>query len=91
MDDYLKGQKVERPQYVTSIREIPQLFNLEDYAEAKRPADPRIAVAERIRNFDEVEASFDEHTAREECKRCLRCDLEWIESMGLQTEDKKVA
>jgi hypothetical protein len=41
---------------------------------------------ERIRTFEEVEAGFDEHTAREECKRCLRCDLEWLETMGLGTK-----
>jgi hypothetical protein len=22
-------------------------------------------------------------TIQEECKRCLRCDLEWLETMGL--------
>ena len=91
VDAYLKGQPVERPKYVTEYREVPQLFDLEAYAEAKRPVIRELPVEERIRKFDEVEAGFDEVTAREECKRCLRCDLEWLESMGLRTEEKKVA
>jgi NADH-quinone oxidoreductase subunit F len=91
VDAYLKGQSVERPKFMTAFREVPQLFNLEDYAEAKRPVMRELPVHERIRNFEEVEAGLDEQKAREECKRCLRCDLEWLESMGLQTEVKKVA
>jgi NADH-quinone oxidoreductase subunit F len=91
VDAYLKGQTLERPKYVTQYREIPQLFNLEEYADAKRPLIRELPVAERIRNFEEVEGIFAEVKAREECKRCLRCDLEWIESMGLQKEEKKVA
>ena len=50
-----------------------------------------LPVNERVRNFEEVEGGFDEQQAREECKRCLRCDLEWLESMGLLSETKKVA
>ena len=91
VDDYLKGQKVERPRYVTDYYEIPQLFNVESYSEAKRPVNRELPVEERIRKFTEVEAGLDEQTAREECKRCLRCDLEWLESMGLSTQAKKVA
>ena len=91
VDAYLKGQSVERPKFITAFREVPQVFNLEDYAEAKRPVMRELPVGERIRNFEEVEAGLDEQKAREECKRCLRCDLEWLESMGLRTEVKKVA
>jgi NADPH-dependent glutamate synthase beta subunit-like oxidoreductase len=91
VDAFLKGQRVERPKYTADFREVPQLFNLDDYAEAKRPVIRELAPAERIRNFEEVEAGFDEQKAREECKRCLRCDLEWLESMGLRSREKKVA
>jgi len=91
VDAYLKGQPVERPKFTADFREIPQLYNVEDYAEAKRPVLRELPVEERIRNFGEVEAGFDEQKAREECKRCLRCDLEWLESMGLISETKKVA
>ena len=44
-----------------------------------------LAVAER-RNFCEVELGLDERAAQEECKRCLRCDLEWLKEMNLAFE-----
>ena len=91
VDNYFKGKKIERPQYTTEYQEIPQLFNLESYAEAKRPVIRELPMEERIRKFTEVEAGLDEHSGREECKRCLRCDLEWLESMGLSSQAKKVA
>lgn len=92
VDAYLKGQSVERIKFVTPNREVPQLYSLEDYAEAKSPMVRRLSEQKSIRCFEEVEAGFDEHIAREECKRCLRCDLEWVQSMGLQTlnEPRKV-
>jgi len=30
-----------------------------------------------------VEPGYDEQTAREEAKRCLRCDLEWLDLMKI--------
>jgi NADH-quinone oxidoreductase subunit F len=86
IDAWLKGKPVERPKYTPPYQEVKQLFNLDDYAEAKRPAMRELPPTERTRTFEEVEAGFDEHTAREECKRCLRCDLEWLETMGLGTK-----
>jgi NADPH-dependent glutamate synthase beta subunit-like oxidoreductase len=91
VDAYLKGQPIERPKFITEFREVSQLYNIEDYAEAKRPVMRELPVGERIHNFEEAEAGIDEQKAREECKRCLRCDLEWLESMGLRSEAKKVA
>jgi NADH-quinone oxidoreductase subunit F len=91
VDAFLRGNPVERPRFTTDFREIPQLYNMDDYAEAKRPVIRELPVDERIRNFEEVEAGLDEQKAREECKRCLRCDLEWLESMGLKGDVKKVA
>ena len=32
--------------------------------------------------FDEVEMLLDERTVQEECKRCLRCDLDWLQRIG---------
>jgi hypothetical protein len=64
VDAYLKGQSVERPKFTTEFREIPQLYNIEEYAEAKRPAMRELPVNERIRNFEEVEGGFGEQKAR---------------------------
>jgi hypothetical protein len=41
---------------------------------------------EERRSFREVELGLDEQAVREECKRCLRCDLEWLEEQGLVFE-----
>jgi NADH-quinone oxidoreductase subunit F len=90
VDAYLKGQPLERVKFETPVREVPQLYTMEDYAEAKRPVVRRLSAAKSVQCFEEVEAGFDEHTAREECKRCLRCDLEWLQSMGLQSQEMKV-
>ena len=60
-----------------------QLYNLDDYANALRPHVPELPVAERQGNFREVELGYDEQTAREEAKRCLRCDLEWLDVMKI--------
>ena len=37
---------------------------------------PKLAVKERKRSFEEIEQGFSEEVARQEAKRCLRCDLE---------------
>jgi hypothetical protein len=36
---------------------------------------PRVDVKDRVDSFVEVETGFTEEQAREECKRCLRCDV----------------
>jgi NADPH-dependent glutamate synthase beta subunit-like oxidoreductase len=72
--------------YVKPVRhDIPQLFDLDDYADARRPKAVMLspeARHKRTGRFDEVEMLLDEHVVQEECKRCLRCDLEWLERIG---------
>jgi hypothetical protein len=72
--------------YVRPLRhDIPQLFNLDEYANARRPKPIMLSPEERharIQRFDEVEMLLDERVVQEECKRCLRCDLEWLERIG---------
>jgi hypothetical protein len=71
--------------YYHPIRhDIPQLFNLDDYANVRRPTPKMLSPEERFgrTGFAEVEMEFDEQTVQEECKRCLRCDLEWLERIG---------
>jgi hypothetical protein len=43
-----------------------------------------LSAEERLarRDFSEVEQAFDASTIEEECKRCLRCDLEWLARVG---------
>ncbi len=37
---------------------------------------PKLPVKERKRSFEEIEQGFSEEVARQEARRCLRCDLE---------------
>jgi NADH-quinone oxidoreductase subunit F len=41
-----------------------------------RPETPHLPLSERKGSFKEIELSFSEEKAKQEAKRCLRCDLE---------------
>ncbi len=41
-----------------------------------RPETLHLAIQERKGSFKEIELSFSEEKAKQEAKRCLRCDLE---------------
>jgi NADH-quinone oxidoreductase subunit F len=81
VDQWLQSGKLAKPRYVTPQHEIPKTHDIEAYAEAKRVAVPRLELATRSRGFEEVELGLDENRARDEARRCLRCDLEWAEEM----------
>ncbi|MGD8398116.1 MAG: FAD-dependent oxidoreductase [Anaerolineae bacterium] len=85
VDHYLRTGQVEKIVTLPGYEVISHPFDLDEYAEAHRPPMPERPVAER-RNFRQVELGLDERAAREECKRCLRCDLEWLEQMDLAFE-----
>jgi hypothetical protein len=67
---------------------VERKFNPEDYVEAGRPPMPVLPIAGRRGNFEEVEQGLDEQASQEDCKRCLRCDLEWLEEMQLPQEPR---
>jgi NADH-quinone oxidoreductase subunit F len=83
VDTWLNTGELDRIVYRPKRHDIVQLVNLEDYAQARR-AVPRILPAEwrNATGFTEIEMGFDEISAQEEAKRCLRCDLEWLEQIG---------
>jgi len=81
--NYLRTGRSEFVAVRPGYEVVEQQFDLEQYAKATRPPTREIPIEERRSSFDEVELLFDEETVQEECKRCLRCDLEWLESMGL--------
>ncbi len=83
VDHWFKTGEFAKPHYETPRPDIVQLYNLDEYANAVRPHVPELALEERIGTFTEVELGFDERTVREEAKRCLRCDLEWLDYMKL--------
>jgi NADH-quinone oxidoreductase subunit F len=79
VDHWLQTGELAKPHYETPRPDIAQLYPMDEYANAHRPPAPELSVTQRSSNFQEVEQGFDERTAREECKRCLRCDLEWLD------------
>jgi NADH-quinone oxidoreductase subunit F len=83
VDHWLKTGEYAKPRYETPRPDIAQLYNLDEYANARRPHVPELALDGRIGTFSEIELGFDERTVREEAKRCLRCDLEWLDYMKL--------
>ncbi len=86
VDHYLRTGRRERIVTRPGYEVVEQRFDLQAYAEAGRAALPLVPVTERAGNFREVELALSEQTVQEECRRCLRCDLEWLEEMGLPQE-----
>jgi NADPH-dependent glutamate synthase beta subunit-like oxidoreductase len=83
VDHWLKTGEYQRPKYETPRLDVAQLYNLDEYANALRPHVSELELQDRTQSFKEVELGYDEHTAREEARRCLRCDLEWLDYMKL--------
>ncbi len=84
VDHYLRTGRVEKLVFRPGYEVIEQRFDMEQYYKAVRPRARELAVERRRGNFDEVELPFDETTIQEECKRCVRCDLEWLETMEME-------
>jgi len=84
VDHWLQTGEMGGVYYHPIRHDVPQLYNVDDYAEAHRPVPRVLSPEDRFerKGFTEVEMQLDEHTIREECKRCLRCDLEWLERIG---------
>jgi NADH-quinone oxidoreductase subunit F len=84
VDAWLTTGEMGGAYYRPKRHDIPQLFNLEDYANARRPTPRMLSPEERLsrHEFSEIESVYDARTIEEECKRCLRCDLEWLERIG---------
>jgi NADH-quinone oxidoreductase subunit F len=80
IDKYLKGDTSPVQMYdlkTGGIEEVPSGGEEEETWEAKpRLEIPTLPAQERKQSFQEIELGFSEEQAREEAKRCLRCDLE---------------
>jgi NADH-quinone oxidoreductase subunit F len=83
VDTWLATGKLGRIIYRPKWHGVEQTVNVLDYAQAKRPESQLLAPeARRQQAFAEVEIGYDEQTAQEEARRCLRCDLEWMQRVG---------
>jgi NADH-quinone oxidoreductase subunit F len=76
VDDYLQEGEPASKESWLAYDEEPLTYNMEEYAEASRTEMPVQEPTLRRANWREVELGLSETACREECKRCLRCDLE---------------
>ena len=87
VDEWVRLGRKARPKYITPRHDVGGEAPAE--GTKRRPETPRISVAERVDNFREIEPGFDEETARAEAGRCLRCDLDWLDVMGIPRPGKE--
>jgi NADH-quinone oxidoreductase subunit F len=81
VDNYLRTGVAERVQFEPAYHFPEAAWRLEDYAEAHRPdAVTGEAVGAKGKTM-KVEVAWDERTTQEECRRCLRCDQDWVKLM----------
>ncbi len=83
VDEWLRTGQVTKPRFVTPRHDIAPMHNFDDFSSAHRPPSPKLDIAQREGNFREVELGLDEVAAQAEAKRCLRCDLEWLDRLGI--------
>jgi len=69
----------------------PLTWDMEAYSETPRLRTTLAPVAERTGSFGEVELPAKEAEVRMECRRCLRCDLEWGQMKQRQREKETAA
>jgi NADH-quinone oxidoreductase subunit F len=83
VDEWLRTGQTPKPRFVTPRHDIAPMHNLDDFATSHRPAMPKLDLALREGNFNEVELGLCEAAAQAEAMRCLRCDLEWLDRIGM--------
>jgi NADH-quinone oxidoreductase subunit F len=77
VDIYLDTGGLERVRIPLEARVPPLTWNMEDFSETPRLQTPELPEAQRHGSFREVALPAQEAETRTECRRCLRCDLEW--------------
>ena len=76
VDEFLqKGEDASKESWL-AYDNLPSVYNMEAYATATRIKMPVQASEIRRHTWQEVELGFEETACREECKRCLRCDID---------------
>ncbi len=75
IDKYLGGKGQIDQKFIPEEKENPRLGREEGFADKERAQMPTLAADKRVSDFSQVEFGFDEKTAVEEAKRCLRCQL----------------
>lgn len=75
IDKYLGGAGNIEQQLIPPEKDDPWMGREEGFGYAKRAKMPVIDLDKRLEGFNLVELGFDEETAIQEAKRCLRCQL----------------
>jgi NADH-quinone oxidoreductase subunit F len=77
IDRYLRGQEALPPVAAKLPKDYiePVEVSEQEMAQAKKAVAAVLPVAQRVKNFREVEMTLSEPQARTEARRCLRCDL----------------
>jgi NADPH-dependent glutamate synthase beta subunit-like oxidoreductase len=76
VDEFLqKGEGASKEDWL-AYDNLPNVYNMEAYATATRIKMPVQASESRKHTWQEVELGFEEAACREECNRCLRCDID---------------
>ncbi len=81
IDEFLRVHKHPEPHIEVEILDRHRMF--EDFMKLDRPPVPMLPIDRRT-GVTEVEIGFDEHSAIEEARRCLRC---WINTIFEGTEE----
>jgi len=78
IEKYIRGLPMQHDYRLTrpSVYAGPTEMSPEEAAKVRRPVTPHLSLAQRRKNFREVELGLTERMARQEARRCLRCDLE---------------
>jgi formate dehydrogenase beta subunit len=75
IDEYLRGRKHPEPRIEVEVLSRHRMFD--DFMALSRPAVPMLPIDRRT-GVTEVEIGYDEQSAMEEARRCLRC---WINTV----------
>ncbi len=74
IDKYLGGSGIIDEALIPFEKASPYFGSEEGFVDRLQPQMPCLGLSERLGGFAEVELGYEEPTAREEAKRCLRCD-----------------
>ena len=72
MKGYVKEQNIDYSCSRGSLEDLPK-WEFEEMPKLARAKMPALSIKKRRNNFNQVELGYNEQTAREEARRCLRC------------------
>ena len=79
VDALLQGRKMAADMVFPDYRVLDLTYEMEEFAGVTRAKPVELAPAVRVSGFREIETALDETAARNEARRCLRCDRERLE------------